>query len=116
MNVEIGYAPAASALVIEQRVSAGITPEAAAEMVADEGNTNSPLAFWASMIPFTSPIVMIARIPFGIPAWEIVTSLIVLYITFIFVTWLAARIFRIGIFMHGKRPSWHELWMWLKTK
>lgn len=85
-------------------------------MMSVFNDPNSPLAFWASMIPFTSPIVMIARIPFGIPAWEIVTSLVVLYITFIFVTWLAARIFRIGIFMHGKRPSWHELWMWLKTK
>ena len=77
---------------------------------------NSPLAFWASMIPFTAPIVMIARIPFGIPAWEIVVSLVVLYATFVFTTWLAARIFRIGIFMHGKRPSWRELWQWIKTK
>lgn len=77
---------------------------------------NSPLAFWASMIPLTSPIVMIARIPFGIPAWEIVVSLLVLYATFIGTTWLAARIFRIGIFMHGKRPSWRELWQWLKMK
>lgn len=85
-------------------------------MMSVFNDPNSPLAFWASMIPFTSPIVMIARIPFGIPAWEIVTSLIVLYITFVLVTWLAARIFRIGIFMHGKRLSWHELWMWLKTK
>ncbi len=85
-------------------------------MMSVFNDPNSPLAFWASIIPFTSPIVMIARIPFGIPAWEIVASLIVLYITFVLVTWLAARIFRIGIFMHGKRPSWHELWMWLKTK
>lgn len=77
---------------------------------------NSPLAFWASMIPLTSPIVMIARIPFGIPTWEIVVSLLVLYATFIGTTWLAARIFRIGIFMHGKRPSWRELWQWLRTK
>lgn len=85
-------------------------------MMSVFNDPNSPLAFWASMIPFTSPIVMIARIPFGIPMWEIVVSLVALYITFIFVTWLAARIFRIGIFMHGKRPSWHELWMWLKAK
>ena len=77
---------------------------------------NSPLAFWASMIPFTSPIVMIARIPFGIPAWEIVVSLVVLYATFMVTTWLASRIFRIGIFMHGKRPSWRELWQWIRTK
>lgn len=85
-------------------------------MMSVFNDPNSPLAFWASMIPFTSPIVMIARIPFGIPAWEIVISLVVLYVTFVVVTWLAARIFRIGIFMHGKRPSWHELWQWLRTK
>ena len=77
---------------------------------------NSPLAFWASLIPFTSPIVMIARIPFGIPAWEIAVSLVVLYATFMVTTWLASRIFRIGIFMHGKRPSWRELWQWIRTK
>ena len=77
---------------------------------------NSPLAFWASLIPFTSPIVMIARIPFGIPAWEIAVSLVVLYATFVVTTWLASRIFRIGIFMHGKRPSWRELWQWIRTK
>jgi ABC-2 type transport system permease protein len=85
-------------------------------MMSVFNDPNSPLAFWASMIPFTSPIVMIARIPFGIPAWEIVVSLVVLYVTFVVVTWLAARIFRIGIFMHGKRPSWRELWQWLRTK
>jgi ABC-2 type transport system permease protein len=75
---------------------------------------NSPIAFWCSMIPFTSPIVMIARIPFGIPTWEIVTSLVILYLTFIAMTYLAAKIFRVGIFMHGKRTSWRELWLWLK--
>lgn len=85
-------------------------------MMSVFNDPNSPLAFWASMIPLTSPIVMIARIPFSIPVWEIVVSLIVLYITFIVVTWLAARIFRIGIFMHGKRPSWHELWQWVRMK
>ena len=77
---------------------------------------NSPIAFWASIIPFTAPIVMIARVPFGIPTWEIVVSLLLLYISFIFVTWFAARIFRVGIFMHGKRPSWRELWRWLNLK
>lgn len=75
---------------------------------------NSPIAFWCSMIPFTSPIVMIARIPFGIPTWEIVTSLVILYLTFVAMTYLAAKIFRVGIFMHGKRTSWRELWLWLK--
>ena len=77
---------------------------------------NSPVAFWASMVPFTSPIVMIARIPFGIPWWRIVVSLVVLYATYIGVVWFAARIFRVGIFMHGKRPSWRELWQWIRTK
>lgn len=77
---------------------------------------NSPIAFWASIIPFTAPIVMIARVPFGIPTWEIILSLTLLYVTFILVTWLAARIFRVGIFMHGKRPSWRELWHWLNLK
>ena len=77
---------------------------------------NSPIAFWASVVPFTSPIVMIARIPFGIPTWEIVTSIVVLYLSFLLTTWLAAKIYRIGIFMHGKRPSWRELASWLKIK
>lgn len=77
---------------------------------------NSPIAFWASVVPFTSPIVMIARIPFGIPTWEIVTSVVVLYLSFLLTTWLAAKIYRIGIFMHGKRPSWRELAEWLKIK
>ena len=75
---------------------------------------DSAVVFWGSMIPFTSPIVMIARIPFGIPTWEIVTSLVILYLTFIAMTYLAAKIFRVGIFMHGKRTSWRELWLWLK--
>ena len=77
---------------------------------------NSPLAFWTSVIPFTSPIVMMARIPFGIPTWEILLSLGLLYATFILTTWLASKIFRVGIFMHGKRPSWQELWQWIRGK
>lgn len=77
---------------------------------------NSPVAFWASIVPFTAPIVMIARVPFSIPTWEIILSLILLYATFILLTWLAGRIFRVGIFMHGKRPSWRELWRWLNLK
>ena len=85
-------------------------------MMSVFNDPNSPLAFWASMIPFTSPIVMIARIPFGIAQWEIIVSLVVLYATFIITTWLAAKIYRVGIFMHGKRPSWKELWQWLRMK
>jgi ABC-2 type transport system permease protein len=85
-------------------------------MMSVFNDANSPIAFWASMIPFTSPVVMIARIPFGIPTWEIITSIVVLYATFIFTTWLSAKIYRIGIFMHGKRPSWRELGEWLRMK
>lgn len=75
---------------------------------------NSPVAFWCSLIPFTSPIVMMARIPSGIPTWEIVLSLVLLYATFAAMVWLAGKIYRIGIFMHGKKPTFKELWQWLK--
>ena len=75
---------------------------------------NSPLVFWCSMIPFTSPIVMVARIPSGIPAWEIATSLILLYATFVVCVWGAAKIYKIGIFMHGAKPTLRDLWRWLK--
>ena len=85
-------------------------------MMSVFNDPNSPIAFWASMIPFTSPVVMIARIPFGIPTWEVVVSLVVLYLSFILTTYLSAKIYRIGIFMHGKRPSWGELAKWLRTK
>ena len=85
-------------------------------MMSIFNDPNSPIAFWASIIPFTSPIVMIARVPFGIPTWEIIVSLLCLYATFVLITWLASRIFRIGIFMHGKRPSWRDLWQWIRTK
>ena len=84
-------------------------------MMSVFNDPNSPLAFWTSVIPFTSPIVMMARIPFGIPTWEILLSLGLLYATFIFTTWLASKIFRVGIFMHGKRPSWRELWQWIRS-
>lgn len=83
-------------------------------MMSVFNDPNSPIAFWASIIPFTSPIVMIARIPFGIPTWEIIVSLVTLYLSFVVVAWVAAKIYRIGIFMHGKRPSWRELGRWLR--
>jgi ABC-2 type transport system permease protein len=75
---------------------------------------NSPLVFWCSMIPFTSPIVMVARIPSGIPVWEIATSLLLLYATFTICVWGAAKIYKIGIFMHGTKPTLRDLWRWLK--
>ena len=75
---------------------------------------NSPLVVWCSMIPFTSPIVMMGRIPSGIPTWEIVLSIALLYATFIVMVWLAGKIYRVGIFMHGKKPTFKELYKWLK--
>uniref|UniRef100_UPI0040570131 ABC transporter permease n=1 Tax=Alistipes sp. TaxID=1872444 RepID=UPI0040570131 len=77
---------------------------------------NSGLAFWFSIIPLTSPIVMMARIPAGIPAWEPILSLVVLYLTILGTVWLAAKIYRVGILMHGKKPTLKELWRWVKEK
>lgn len=75
---------------------------------------NSPLVVWCSMIPFTSPIVMMGRIPSGIPTWEIALSIALLYATFIVMVWFAGKIYRVGIFMHGKKPTFKELYKWLK--
>ena len=85
-------------------------------MMSVMNDPNSDLVFWCSIIPFTSPIVMMARIPFGIPTWQVVVSLVVLYISFIAMTWVAARIFRVGVFMHGKKPTWKDLGAWIRMK
>lgn len=77
-------------------------------------NTDSSLAFWLSMIPLTSPIVMMVRIPFGVPVWELALSMSTLVLGFVFTTWLAAKIYRTGILMYGKKVSWNELWKWLR--
>lgn len=75
---------------------------------------DSSIAFWASMFPFTSPIVMIARLPFGVPGWEIAVSLGLLILTFIVCAWASAKIYKVGILMFGKKSSWKDLWKWLK--
>lgn len=67
-----------------------------------------------SMIPLTSPIVMLMRIPFGVPWWQLLISILILFGTFLFVVWFAAKIYRVGILMYGKKPSWKELFKWLK--
>lgn len=85
----------------------------AMQAAADPG---SQLAFWTSLIPFTSPMVMMARIPFGIPGWEIAVSLLLLVVTFFVVVWFAAKIYRVGIFMYGKKPNVKELMKWIKYK
>ena len=77
---------------------------------------DSPIAFWASLFPFTSPIVMIARLPFGVPGWEIALSLGLLILTFIVCAWASAKIYKVGILMFGKKSSWKDLWKWLKQK
>lgn len=83
-------------------------------------NPSSPVAVWASIIPFSSPIVMMARIPFGVPntvpLWQLGLSMALLVAGFIFTTWFAARIYRIGILMYGKKPSWKEMIKWAFRK
>lgn len=74
------------------------------------------VAFWMSMFPLTSPIIMMLRIPFGVPYWEILVSGILLVIGFIFTTWIAAKIYRTGILMYGKKVNYKELWKWLFYK
>lgn len=75
-----------------------------------------PIAFWGSMIPFTSPIIMMVRIPFGVPGtvpwWQLGLSMSLLIIGFIFTTWFAGKIYRTGILMYGKKPSWKEMMKW----
>lgn len=83
-------------------------------MLSVINDPTSELAFWFSMIPLTSPIVMMARIPYDIPGWEIALSLGILIATFVVVVWGAGKIYRIGILMHGKKPSIKELWKWMK--
>ena len=77
---------------------------------------DGPLAFWMSIIPLTSPVVMMVRLPFGVEGWELALSMIILIISFIISTWIAGRIYRTGILMYGKKPSYKELWRWLTYK
>ncbi|MGB1306339.1 MAG: ABC transporter permease [Flavobacteriales bacterium] len=79
-------------------------------------NPHGGLAYWLSMIPFTSPIIMIARIPFGVPLHELLLSISLLIGGFLLTTWVAAKIYRVGILMYGKKISYKELWKWLKYK
>jgi len=85
-------------------------------MISTMNNPDGGLAFWFSMIPFTSPIVMMVRMPFEVPLWELLLSGSILIITFIGMTWVAAKIYRTGILMYGKKVNYKELWKWLKYK
>jgi ABC-2 type transport system permease protein len=77
---------------------------------------NSTMATWMSMIPFTSPLIMMARIPFGIPTIEIIASLVILYASTLLIVWISAKIYRVGIFMYGKKPTIKELIRWARYK
>jgi|SRR5574344_3835 ABC-2 type transport system permease protein len=77
---------------------------------------DSGIVFWGSMIPFTSPIVMLARIPFGVPAWQLALSIGLLILTFWFCAYISAKIYKIGILMYGKKSTYKDLWKWLKQK
>ena len=77
---------------------------------------DSTLVWWGSMIPFTSPIVMLARIPYGVPGWELALSMVLLAVTFVACGWVSAKIYKIGILMFGKKTTFKDLWKWLKQK
>ena len=79
-------------------------------------NPYSQVVWWGSMIPFTSPIVMLARIPYGVPGWEIILSIAILIATFALCAWASAKIYRAGILIFGKKSTWADLWKWLKQK
>lgn len=77
-------------------------------------NPDGPLAFWASMIPFSSPMVMMMRLSFDVPAWQLLVSLAILGTSAVGTVWLSARIYRVGILMYGKKPSLKEIWRWVR--
>ena len=79
-------------------------------------NPDSSLSVWLSMIPFTSPLAMMVRIPFGVPIWQVVLSVVILAGTFVLMTWIAAKIYRTGILMYGKKLTYKEIFKWLKYK
>jgi len=79
-------------------------------------NPGSTLAFWLSVIPFTSPCAMMSRLPFGVPVGEIILSLAVLYASFLGMIWVCAKIYRVGIFMYGKKPTFTEILRWTRYK
>ena len=79
-------------------------------------NPDGPVAFWLSLIPLSSPIVMMVRLPFGVPTWEIITSMLLLIAGFFGTVWLAAKIYRTGILMVGKKTSWKEIGKWIFYK
>lgn len=78
-------------------------------------NPEGPLAFWLSIIPFTSPVAMIARIPFGVPGWQIALSILLLLLTTLFIVFIASKIYKVGILMYGNKATLKELWKWIRN-
>jgi ABC-2 type transport system permease protein len=89
-------------------------------MTAAVANPTGPIAVWGSIIPFSSPIVMMARIPYGVPGtvpiWQLVLSMALLIAGFLFTVWFAGKIYRTGILMYGKKVTWKEMIRWAFTK
>jgi ABC-2 type transport system permease protein len=87
-------------------------------MVNSINDPNSSVAVWGSMIPFTSPILMMSRVPFGVPDtvpyWQLALSMLLLIGGFLFTTWLSGRIYRTGILLYGKKPTWKEMIKWIR--
>jgi len=79
-------------------------------------NPDGPVAFWFSIFPLTSPVIMMIRIPFGVPDFDLYLSMVSLILGFLAATWLAAKIYRTGILMYGKKISYKELWKWITYK
>ena len=84
--------------------------------IGSASNPDGTLAFWASIIPLTSPVVMMVRLPFDVPLWQELLSLVILYLSAFAISALAGKIYRTGILMYGKKPSLKELWRWLSYK
>ena len=85
-------------------------------MMSAMQDPHGPLAFWFSLIPFTSPVVMMVRLPYGVPGWELALSIGLLVVTFIAMVYLAGKIYRVGVFMYGKKPTFGELAKWIRYK
>jgi len=85
-------------------------------LISISKNPEGSLAFWASVIPLTSPVCMLARIPFSPPAWEVILSMFLLVVTTIGAIWAGAKVYRTGILMYGKKVTFRELFKWLTYK
>ncbi len=78
-------------------------------------NPDGAMSFWLSIVPFTSPIAMLARIPFGVSTWELLLSISILFLSVLGMIFIASKIYRIGILMYGNKVSYKDLWKWIKN-